>query len=60
MDQSIKYTVAVSDDLEDFNTSETYRSPQYFYMHSNDELEKFVHQMVVVYKKHVMIMQGKQ
>lgn len=59
MEQEIKNTVAVSSNLENFDTENLYVSPEFFYMHSNDELEKFVHQMVVTYKKNVMIYQGK-
>lgn len=59
MEKEIKYTVAVSDNIDDFDSENMYRSPQYFYMHSNDELEKFVHQMVITYKKTIMIYQGR-
>lgn len=57
--QEAKYTVAISDNVNDFDTDDSYRSPQFFHIYSNDELEKFVHQMAITYKKHVMIYQGK-
>lgn len=59
MEQEIKYTVAVSDNLDDFDTENYFLSPQYFYMHSVEELEKFLREMIVVHKKIVMVYQGK-
>ena len=58
MEKEIKYTVAVSDNIDDFDSENMYSSPQYFQIHSNDELEKFVKQMAVTYKKNVLIIQG--
>lgn len=55
MEQEIKYTVAVAGFAEPFD-EDTF--PQYFYIHSNDELEKFLHQMIIVYKKNVIVYQG--
>lgn len=55
MENEIKYTVAVAAYSDAFD-EDTF--PQYFYIHSNDELEKFLHQMIIVYKKNVIVYQG--
>lgn len=57
--EEIKYTVAISDDIIDFDfEANPYSAPQYFYIYSNDELMKFIQQMVVQHKKLAMIYQG--
>lgn len=55
-DSEIKYTVSVGDKryIDDHHLL-----PQFFYIHNNDQLMKFVQMMAVEHKKHVKIYQGK-
>lgn len=57
-DSEIKYTVVVRDKRY-IDDPDGYVLSQFFYIHNNDELMKFVQMMAVDHKKYVTIYQGK-
>ena len=50
--EQTKYTVEISDRIEDFDPEDPYTSPQYFHFDTDDKMLEFVKEMVTVHDGH--------